>query len=147
MIRMGTTSRVLVAAFSTGLLAVGAVCLYWKLQAPIELQPVPGRPSVALAPNQSVVIPVPVDQYTYLGPFSFFTTTVDSNGFDVGSTRRITYSKNSQYRMVTPSGLGPGDFSVVLSVDYQLNPLYRAQSDVEFMNLHVQPQEDENDNR
>lgn len=130
------------------LLIVGALWLYWYLE---PAEPLPASEKykmLKVEQGESKVLDVPIYQFNYLSGLYFSTATLDIKGNIVWRTPRVPYRKNERYKILTPSKLSPGNFSVVMTIDYQLNPLYRGEDDVEFINLLVTPKPSEvtNDN-
>ena len=119
-----------------GALSFGSIILYWKMQTPQPLPPTEVT-NVSLPVGKSYVTEVPTKQYEYLGSYVFNTQTTDSKGTKIWSTQWMRYNPDLRYKFVTPDGLEPGEFSVTMNIDYELNPMIRAEGSVKFLNLTV----------
>lgn len=122
-----------------GLLLFLALWLYWYLESVPKLPSTDHYKTLVLQEGDSTALAVPIFQYSYMGDIAFSTRTRDHRGKTVWRTPRVPYSSQQEYQILTPSKLSPGNFSVVMVIDYKLNPLYRAEGEVEFINLLVNP--------
>lgn len=125
------------AGAAIGGLGTAGVIAYWKIEEPDALRPVKTPQFADISEHKSLVVDIPAKEYEYLGPFVFSTKTLDTKGSTVWSTRWVKYSPGVRYKFVSPDNLEPGMFSVVLSIDYRLNPITRAEDEVKFLDLIV----------
>jgi hypothetical protein len=131
------TALIVGAGTAAGILATAGIYAYWKIEEPDSLRP-PKTPQFASIPeHSSLVIDVPVKEYAYLGSFVFSTKTLDAQGDTVWSTQWVKYNPEVSYKFVAPAGLPPGMFSVVMAIDYPLNPITRVEDEVKFLDLIV----------
>lgn len=117
--------------------STGLVFLYWNMEAPLPLHPVAlpmSFHSLALKPQ---VVDIPTKEYAYLGRFAFNTETINSKGKTVWETQWVHYDPNVRYKFIAPSGLEPGKFSVMLNIDYVLNPVTRHADSVKFLDFTI----------
>ena len=122
---------------ASGALTSGSIIAYWKWEQPEPLHPVRSPQFVSIPEHTSTVVDIPAKEYAYLKPFVFSTKTLDAEGSTVWATQWVKYDPNVQYKFVAPEGLPPGMFSVVLAIDYPLNPITRAEDEVKFLDLIV----------
>lgn len=137
--KLKTVWLVLVIGPLVGLLVASCLALYWYLEKPRRLVG-SDYTTLVLTAGESKVVDVPVYYYEYLSPFYFSTKTTDGKGHIIWRTKSIMYVPGEQYKIVTPSKLSPGNFSIIMTINYQLNPLYRDEQDISFVNLLINPE-------
>lgn len=122
-------------------MSTGSIYLYWKTETPLPLRQMALPTSVRTTSQVPLVLDIPTEKYGYLGRYVFNTETVDEKGEIVWSTKWVHYDPNIRYKFVAPIGLEPGSFSVLMNIDYALNPVARASGTVKFLNLSIEKEE------
>ena len=138
-----TAGLMLSAGIFGSTVSTGAIFLYWKMEAPLPLRPVAPPMTLHSLAGKPHVVDIPTKQYAYLGSFAFNTETVNSEGDTVWETQWVHYDPDVKYKFVAPIGLRPGEFSVLLNIDYKLNPLTRTEESVKFLELTIDEEKNE----
>jgi len=124
----------------------GAIYLYWKNETPPPLRPLNYPMIVRTLTHESRVVNIPTKQYEYLGSYVFNTETLDAEGLTVWATPWVQYNPHMTYKFVAPVGLETGEFSVMMNIDYALNPVARANGSVKFLNLIIEKENADDSN-
>lgn len=103
-------------------LIVMGIVIYWYFQPSLVFRLAPVG-HVSQLEGESVVIDIPIKSYLSISHFFLYTKTVDLNGNVLRQTKTAEFETTDKYKVITYSKLPPGDYNIVMNVEYQLNPI------------------------
>lgn len=135
------------ALFITAFIVFLFLILHWSYEEPKQL-PVPAVSVVTQIVGAPILLEVPIRKITNVEDVeidSMQVKLIDNKGNVSVQTQELEYQKIDRYKMLTYDKLSPGQYNMVLTICYKLNPIKSASQDFVIAVLSIK--EDSNDNR